>query len=116
MSFKKLLTEFKAFALQGNVIDLAVAFVIGAAFKQVVDALVNDIIMPLIGLIQASMPGGAQSYETWQWHHFLFGHLLATIINFLLVAAAVFIVIVKIVGGVLKAASAKPAAPSEPVT
>ena len=116
MNLKKIFAEFKAFALQGNIIDLAVAFVIGAAFKQVVDALVADIIMPLIGLIQAAMPGATKGYEQWQWHHFLFGHLLYTIINFFIVAAAVFIVIVKVVGNVLKAATSKAAAPSEPTT
>ena len=92
------------------------AFVIGAAFKQVVDALVADIIMPLIGLVQGLMPGAAKGYEQWQWHSFLFGHLIYTIINFFIVAAAVFIVIVKVVGSVLKAAATKPAEPSEPTT
>lgn len=48
---KKLLSEFKAFISKGNVIDLAVGVIIGAAFKSIVDSLVNDMISPLIGLL-----------------------------------------------------------------
>ena len=45
-----MLKEFRDFAMRGNVVDLAVAVVIGAAFKQIVDAVVNDVIMPIIGI------------------------------------------------------------------
>jgi large conductance mechanosensitive channel len=49
---RKLLAEFKAFALRGNVIDLAVAVVIGAAFTKIINSIVNDLIMPLLGLLR----------------------------------------------------------------
>ena len=48
---KKFLQEFRAFAMRGNVLDMAVGVVVGAAFKAIVDSLVNDIISPLIGLV-----------------------------------------------------------------
>src|SRR3954447_5543083 len=58
-----LLDEFKAFALKGNVIDLAVGVIIGAAFGKIVDSLVKQIIMPLIGV---ALPG-RQGYLDWKW-------------------------------------------------
>ena len=48
---KKFLNEFKEFAVQGNVLDMAVGVIIGAAFKAIVDSVVNDILMPVIGII-----------------------------------------------------------------
>src|SRR4051794_28769595 len=105
VSIKQSLTEFKEFAFKGNMIDLAIAVVLGAAFKTVIDSVVNDIIMPIISYV----PGLNGGYETWKLGHFTVGHLLATIINFVLVAFAVFIVMVKLLGSVMKAAK-KPAA------
>src|SRR6516165_9535079 len=58
-----LFEEFKKFAFKGNVIDLAVGVIIGAAFGKIVDSLVKNIIMPLIGVI---MPGD-KGYESWKW-------------------------------------------------
>lgn len=103
--------EFKKFAFQGNMIDLAVAVVIGTAFKAVIDALVNDIIMPLISYVLAFIPGSAH-YETWHIGRFKTGDLLSELIKFFLIALAVFIVIVKVIGMFTK----KPPAPAEPTT
>ena len=54
---KKLLQEFKEFALRGNVMDLAVGVIIGAAFQAIINSLVNDVISPLIGLFANLVPG-----------------------------------------------------------
>jgi large conductance mechanosensitive channel len=111
LSLKQMVAEFKEFAFKGNMIDLAVAVVLGAAFKNVIDAVVADIIMPIISYV----PGLNGGYEVWKVGHFTLGHLLAVLINFVLVAAAVFVVIVKLLGTVIKVA-AKPPPPGEPVT
>jgi large conductance mechanosensitive channel len=58
-----LFEEFKKFAFKGNVVDLAIAVIIGAAFGAVVKSLVDDILLPLIGLV---LPG-AKGYEGWVW-------------------------------------------------
>src|SRR5205823_6236862 len=89
LSLKQMVAEFKDFAFKGNMIDLAVAVVLGAAFKTVIDAVVADIVMPIISYV----PGLKGGYEGWTVGHFPLGHLLAVVINFVLVAAAVFIVI-----------------------
>jgi large conductance mechanosensitive channel len=107
--------EFKAFAFKGNMIDLAVAVVIGAAFGKIITAIVNDIIMPIVNYALVWMPGG-QSYATIHIGKFMVGDLLSEIINFVIVAAAVFFVIVKMLGAVMKKAVGSTPAPSEPTT
>src|SRR5205085_12433166 len=89
------------------------AVVIGAAFGKVIDAIVKDVIMPLIGHIFAiaHVPTG---YENWNKWGFPIGHLIAEVINFLIIALAVFVVIVKLVGTLMKKAAAPPA-PSQPM-
>jgi large conductance mechanosensitive channel len=100
-------SEFKNFAFKGNMIDLAVAVVLGAAFAKIIEAIVKWIIMPLISYVDLGKGGG---YETWHIGRLQIGHVLAELLNFLLVALAVFIVIVKLMGAVMKRASAPPAA------
>jgi large conductance mechanosensitive channel len=107
--------EFKAFAFKGNMIDLAVAVVIGGAFGKIITAIVNDIIMPIVNYALVWMPGG-QSYATIHIGKFMVGDLLSEIINFIIVAAAVFFVIVKMLGAVMKKAVGSTPAPSEPTT
>jgi large conductance mechanosensitive channel len=107
--------EFKSFAFKGNMLDLAVAVVIGAAFGKIISSLVADVIMPMISYI---MPA-KMAYNEWYFgsedKKIFIGKFLGEVVNFLIVALAVFIVIVKIVGSLMKKASAPPA-PSEPVT
>jgi large conductance mechanosensitive channel len=90
--------EFKAFALKGNVIDLAVGVIIGAAFGKIVDSLVKQIIMPLISVV---MPG-KQGYLDWKWvihgKDIPYGLFLGEIVNFLIVALALFLFIFKFLG------------------
>jgi large conductance mechanosensitive channel len=120
-----MLKEFRDFAMRGNVIDLAVAVVVGAAFKQIVDAVVNDLIMPIVGifgkadfsnyflplsgavtagnLVDARKQGGVLAY----------GDFVTVVINFLIVAAALFVA-VKALNAMRQPAPAALAAPPPP--
>ena len=84
--------EFKDFMLRGNVIDLAVAVVIGAAFGKIVQALVENIIMPLIALIF----GDTDFASDWVYMGITYGVFIQAIIDFIIIGAAVF-VFVKVV-------------------
>ncbi|MDQ0430125.1 large conductance mechanosensitive channel [Planomicrobium stackebrandtii] len=84
--------DFKKFALKGNVIDLAVAVVIGAAFGKVVTSLVQDIIMPLVGILV-----GGVSVENWSYTFndvvLNYGLFIQSIIDFFIIAFSIFMVI-----------------------
>ncbi|CAD2077328.1 large conductance mechanosensitive channel protein MscL [Jeotgalicoccus meleagridis] len=84
--------EFKDFMLRGNILDLAVAVVIGAAFGKIVQALVENIIMPSIALIF----GNTDFASEWQYMGITYGVFIQAIIDFLIIGAAVF-VFVKVV-------------------
>jgi large conductance mechanosensitive channel len=99
--------EFKAFAFKGNVIDLAVGVIIGAAFGKIVESLVKSIIMPLIAMV---LPGD-QGYLKWEWHGVQFGQFIGEVINFLIVALALFIFIVKFLGQMMRLRKEEKAAP-----
>jgi large conductance mechanosensitive channel len=101
---KGLWTEFRNFAFKGNMIDLAVAVVIGAAFGAVVKSMVDNIIMPLLGYVIPSKGG----YLAWQIGTLKIGAFLGDVLNFLIIALAVFITIVKIVGYLMKRAAPPP--------
>jgi len=109
-----LFDEFKAFAFKGNVIDLAVGVIIGAAFGKIVDSLVKHLIMPLICVV---MPG-EQGYLDWKLvlngKEIPYGLFLGEIVNFLIVALALYIFIVKFLGLLMKAKKAEAAAPPPP--
>lgn len=89
---KELIKEFKEFIKRGNVIDLAVAVVIGGAFSSIVNSLVNDLIMPVIGVIIGGINftgltlsvGSATIY---------YGSFLQNVINFLIIAFAIFMLV-----------------------
>ena len=101
-----MLKEFKAFVMKGNVLDLAVAVIIGAAFGAIVTSMVNDIIMPPIGMILGHMDFkelflslNGQSYATMAAAKaaaapvMAYGQFLNTVINFLIVAFVIFMVV-----------------------
>ena len=101
---KKLLNEFKAFALKGNVIDLAVGVMIGGAFGKITTSLVNDIFMPLIGLLTGGVDFSGlfialdgNSYPTLEAAAeanaatINYGQFITAVIDFLLIAICVFI-------------------------
>jgi large conductance mechanosensitive channel len=89
-----MLKEFRAFILRGNVVDLAVAVVIGAAFTGVVNALVRDIITPLIAAIFGEPDFGDLAF-TINGSRFPYGDLVDALISFLLIATTVFFLVVK---------------------
>ncbi|MBE2977983.1 large conductance mechanosensitive channel protein MscL [Priestia megaterium] len=85
-----MLKEFKEFALRGNVLDLAVGVIIGAAFGKIVTSLVNDIIMPLIGLLLAGIDFKDLSFTVGD-ATVLYGSFIQTIVDFLIVAFSIFL-------------------------
>jgi large conductance mechanosensitive channel len=93
--------QFREFLLRGNVVDLAVAVIIGAAFGAVIAALVADIFTPLIAAI-----GGEPDFSgltfTINGSVFRYGHLLNAVISFLVIAAVVFFLVVKPVGALME--------------
>jgi large conductance mechanosensitive channel len=89
-----LLQEFKQFVFRGNIVDLAVAVVIGIAFGAVITALVEDLITPLIGAIFGKQDFSALTFEI-NGSVFRYGAFLNAVISFVLIAAAVFFVVVK---------------------
>ena len=89
-----LLKDFKTFLFQGNVIDLAVAIVLGIAFGTVVKALVTDLLTPIIALIFGKPDFGALSF-TLNSSRFLYGDFINALIAFISVAAAIFFFVVK---------------------
>ncbi|MBP7933603.1 MAG: large conductance mechanosensitive channel protein MscL [Phycisphaerae bacterium] len=97
-----LLQEFKNFALKGNVVDLAIGVIIGTAFGKIIDSLVKHIMMPFISLF---MPG-EQGYLAWKLtvagKEIPYGLFIGEVVNFLVVALALFIFIVKFLGWIMK--------------
>ncbi|MCC6818397.1 MAG: large conductance mechanosensitive channel protein MscL [Bacteroidia bacterium] len=82
------ISEFKEFINKGNVVDLAVAVILGGAFQAIVTSMVDDIIMPVIALI-----GGFDQIEDLKAGPFTYGKFLAAVIKFLLIAIVLFTII-----------------------
>ena len=99
--------EFTDFAVKGNALDLAVGVIIGAAFGKIVDSLVNDIIMPLIGLVTGGGVDFTNRFLVFNGQHYdtvkaakdagvpvlAYGSFVTVVLNFLIVAFAIFIVV-----------------------
>ncbi len=90
---KELLSEFKSFIAKGNVIQLAVAVIIGGAFGKIVDALVNSLLNPIIGAITKTESLATLNIELAGFAKLGYGAFLAAVINFLIVAAVIFLII-----------------------
>jgi large conductance mechanosensitive channel len=107
-----LVEEFKTFAFKGNVVDLAVGVIIGGAFGKIVDSLVKNVIMPFVG----SLLPGEQGYLGWKLvingKDIPYGLFIGEVVNFLIVAAAMFIFIVKFLGWIMSSKKAEEAAPA----
>jgi large conductance mechanosensitive channel len=86
--------EFKAFALRGNVVDLAIAVVLGTAFARVIDSLVADIIMPIIGIFGGSPDFTANTFEI-NGSQFKWGNFVTVVIAFIIVALVLFFLVVR---------------------
>jgi large conductance mechanosensitive channel len=99
---RNLWQEFKTFAFKGNMIDLAVGVIIGAAFGKIVDSLVRHIIMPLIASVTPS-DGGYKGWKvTISGSDVLIGEFLGEVVNFLIVAVALFLFIKKFLGWIMR--------------
>jgi large conductance mechanosensitive channel len=111
---RSLLDEFKEFALKGNVVDLAIGVIIGGAFGKIVDSLVKNIIMPFVGVL---LPG-EKGYLGWKLvigsKEIPYGLFIGEVINFLIVALALFIFIKKFLGFILRTKEEAQEAPPEP--
>jgi len=122
---KKFFEEFKAFAMRGNVIDMAVGVVIGGAFGKITTSIVNDIIMPLISMIT-----GGIDFTEWKWVlkeavlnadgteaaaavSVNFGNTIAVILDFIIIAFAIFCMI-KAMNKMHREKEEAPAAPPAP--
>ena len=87
-----MLKEFKEFVMRGNVLDLAVAVIIGGAFGKIISSLVNDILMPLIGLLMGGVDFAGLSFTvgeavvTW-------GNFVQTIVDFIIIAFVIFMIV-----------------------
>lgn len=114
-----MLQDFKKFALRGNVMDLAVGVIIGGAFGKIVTSLVNDIIMPVLGIILGRInlqhlkwiirPAEGEAAEL----SVLYGAFIQNIIDFLIIAFSIFLVI-KLLEKFKKKEEEKPAEPPKP--
>ena len=99
---KKLLEEFKAFVMRGNVVDMAVGVIIATAFGKIVTSLVNDIFMPIIGVLIGNMNFSdlqiklGTPVEGVEQAAIRYGAFIQEVINFLIIALAVFIVVKQI--------------------
>jgi large conductance mechanosensitive channel len=107
-----MIQEFRAFIAKGNVLDLAVAVIIGTAFGAIVTSLVNDIIMPLIGVVLGGVDFTSLAI-TVDEASITYGNFIQAIINFLIVAFVIFM-IVRTANNMKKQEEAKPAAPTGP--
>jgi large conductance mechanosensitive channel len=117
--------EFKEFALKGNALSLAIGVIIGAAFGKIVDALVNDIIMPILGVagkadftnyyipLSSAVTATNLADTRKQGGVLAYGDFISVVINFLIVAIALFVVI-KAINTLTKQAAKEPPPPAPP--
>lgn len=105
-----MLKDFKEFALRGNVVDLAVAVIIGGAFGAIVTSLVEDLITPVI-LNPALKAAGVENIEKLAWNGILYGKFLAAVLKFIVIAFVLFLLI-RLANKFKKQEEAAPAEPS----
>lgn len=117
---KKFFGEFKEFIARGNVIDMAVGVVVGAAFKSIIDSLVNDIIMPLVGFLCGGLDFSSYAIKLSEEvaadgsvvvNAIMYGKFINAIISFLIIAFCLFCV-VKMINKLRRQKEEEPAAPA----
>lgn len=114
-----LLKEFKEFVIRGNLVDMAVGVIIGGAFGKIVTSLVNDVIMPIIGLAIGNIDISTLEYklgeavEGVEQASIKYGMFLQNILNFVIIAFCIF-VFIKIIANMKKKEEEAPAAPLAP--
>ncbi|WP_211184691.1 large-conductance mechanosensitive channel protein MscL [Paenibacillus lemnae] len=89
---KQWIKDFKAFALKGNILELAIGVIIGAAFGKIVTSLVNDLLMPVLGLLLGGLDLSALQY-TFNGVELKYGAFLQTVLDFVIVAFSIFMFI-----------------------
>lgn len=115
----KLFDEFKAFVMRGNVVDLAVGVIIGGAFGKIVTSLVNDIFMPIIGMILGNIDFTSleiklgEPVEGAEQAAIRYGAFIQEIVNFLIITLCIFMVI-KVINKLQKKKEESPAPAPEP--
>lgn len=115
----KLVDEFKAFVMRGNVVDMAVGVIIGGAFSKIVTSLVNDIFMPIIGMIIGNVDFSSleiklgEPVEGAEQAAIKYGMFIQEIVNFLIIALCIFMVI-KLINKAKKKKDEEPAPAPEP--
>ena len=115
----KLVDEFKAFVMRGNVVDMAVGVIIGGAFGKIVTSLVNDIFMPIIGMILGNVDFSSleiklgEPVEGAEQAAIKYGMFIQEIVNFLIIALCIFMVI-KLIAKIQKKKDETPAPAPEP--
>jgi len=87
-----IISEFKEFAMRGNVLDLAVGVIIGSAFGKIVDSLVGDVLMPLIGILLQGVDFNTLSYKVGEAELF-YGKAIQASINFVIIAFVLFLIL-----------------------
>ncbi|WP_375057714.1 large-conductance mechanosensitive channel protein MscL [Zobellella sp. DQSA1] len=114
-----IIKEFKEFAVKGNVVDMAVGIIIGAAFGKIVSSLVNDVVMPPIGMVIGGVDFSdlaivlKEAVEDAPAVTLSYGSFIQTVLDFTIVAFAIFMVI-KAINRLKRKEEAKPAAPPAP--
>ena len=111
-----MLKEFKEFAMRGNVVDMAVGIIIGAAFGKIVSSLVKDVIMPPIGMVMGGMDFSSLAVALGEGEEAAtinYGIFINTVLDFLIVAIAIFFLI-KAINSLKKKEEEKPAEPPKP--
>lgn len=87
-----MLKEFRDFAMRGNVLDLAIGFVMGAAFTAIVNSMVNDLIMPLVGIVLGGLDFTGLAISVGS-ASITYGNFIQAIINFLIIAFVLFLIV-----------------------
>lgn len=119
---KKFFSEFKEFISKGNVLDLAIGVVVGAAFKSIIDSLVNDIIMPVVGWLFGGLDFSSYAIKLSETvaedgsvvvNAILYGKFVNTVLSFIIIAFCLFTVI-KLVNSLRRKQDEEPAVEEEP--
>ena len=110
---KNFLDEFKTFALRGTVMDLAVGVIIGGAFSAITTSLINDIIMPILGIFTSSISFADLSFQIGE-AVITYGNFIQAVLNFFIMALVVFCMVKAINSLHQKKEEPAPAAPPEP--
>ncbi len=110
---KSFIKEFKEFAMQGNVMDMAIGVIIGGAFGKIVTSLVDDLIMPILGIFTGGVNFADLKYVMTEDNAIAYGAFIQNVIDFLLIALSIFVVI-KLINKAKKPKVEEEPAPEEP--